>query len=361
MKHLFSASVLFASCAFLLSGCKKDDDSSTTETRTNQQIQSDLLRDFSTVIAFPVYQQMENQMTAFYNACTALQQQTDQANLENARNAWKTVRGTWEKSESFLFGPVSTNNIDPSTDTWPVDYNALDSLLNTSNAFTQVFVQSLGDELKGYHPSEYLLWGSDGNKTAAQFTARELEYLIALSADLQIKATALRNSWDPAVNDNYSWEITNAGNNLSVYPSQKSGMEEIVNAMAGICDEVANGKIGEPFTAADPSLEESPFSNNSLADFKNNIMGVEMVYHAKFNSDGTGLEDFLKNNNLTLHNKIVNQLNNALTAFNGITVPFGRAITSQPTQVQNLIDRINELKTTLEDELLPFIQITVTE
>lgn len=136
-------------------------------------------------------------------------------------------------------------------------------------------------------------------------------------------------------------------------------MEEIVNAMAGICDEVANGKIGETFTAADPTLEESPFSNNSLADFKNNIKGVEMVYYAQFNADGTGMDDFLKNNNLTLHNKIVNQLNNALAAFNGITVPFGQAITAQPTQVQNLIDKINDLKVTLEDELLPFIQTTV--
>ncbi len=361
MKHLVNATVLFCSCAFILSGCKKDDDTNQTDSRTNQEIQTDLLHDFADDIAFPVYQTMENQMTAFYNACLALEQNTDQSHLESAREAWKTVRGTWEKSEAFLFGPVSTNNIDPSTDTWPVDYNALDSLMNTSNAFTQVFLQSLGDELKGYHPSEYLLWGPNGNKTAAQFTARELEYLIALSSDLQLKATSLRNAWDPSVSDNYSWEITNAGHTLSIYPSQKSAMEEIINAMAGICDEVANGKIGEPFTAADPSLEESPFSNNSLADFKNNIKGVEMVYYAQFNADGTGMDDFLKNNNLTLHNKIVNQLNNALTAFNGITVPFGQAITTQPTQVQNLIDKINDLKTTLEEDLLPFIQTTVTE
>jgi len=345
----------------LFFSCKKEENTSEIEPRSNKEIQSKILQDFTSVIAYPLYQTLENQMTVLYQACIALQQQADQTHLDAARSAWRNVRATWEKSEAFLFGPVSTNNIDPGSDTWPVDFNALDSLLNSPNAFTQVFMQSLGDELKGYHPAEYILWGQNGNKTAAQLQARELEYLIALTADLQIKTTLLRNAWDPAVNGNYSLEVIHAGTTQSLYPSQKAALEEIVNAMAGICDEVANGKIAEPFVASDPTLEESPFSQNSLIDFKNNISGVELVYYGRFVNDGDGLEDFLKKNNLTLHNKIVNQLNNALSAFNGITVPFGQAIVSQPTQVQHLIDRINELKSTLEDELIPFIQVTVTD
>ncbi len=360
MKYSNYTKLLFC-CLALLSSCKKDEVSEPAPLQSNREIQLEILHDFATDIAYPTYQTLENEMTSFYQACQALQTVPDQTKLEAARQAWKTVRATWEKSEAFLFGPVSTNNIDPSTDTWPVDYNALDSLLNTGNAFTQIFIQSLGDELKGYHPAEYLLWGQNGNKTAAQFSSRELEYLVALSTDLQIKATSLRNSWDPSVSSNYSWEIINAGNSQSIYPSQKAALEEIVNAMAAICDEVANGKIGEPFTAADPGLEESPFSQNSLIDFENNIRGVEMVYHAQFNNNGTGMEDFLRKNNLALHTKIANQLSNTFAAFNGVTDPFGTAITTQPAQLQHVIDRINELRTTLEDELLPFIQVTVTD
>lgn len=344
----------------ILSSCKKDENDSNASV-SNESLQTSMLTDFSYEIALPLYQDMENQMTSFYSACLALQNTTDQSNLDAARLAWKQVRSTWEKSESFLFGPVSTNNIDPSTDTWPVDFNALDSLLNTSNAFTQTYINNLGDELKGYHPAEYLLWGQNSNKTANQFTTRELEFLTALSADLQLKATSLRNSWDPSVNGNYSWEIKNAGNPQSIYPSQKAAFEEIINAMAGICDEVANGKIAEPFNNNNPSLEESPFSKNSINDFQNNIRGVELVYYANYNSNKTGLDDFLKANNLTLHNKITNQITNALNSFNAVTDPFGQAISTQPAQVQNVIDQINQLKTTLEDELLPFIQQTVNE
>ncbi len=270
------------------------------------------------------------------------------------------MREVWEQSEAFLFGPVSTENIDPSTDTWPVDYLSLDSLLSTGNAFTQSYVNALGDELKGYHPSEFLLWGVDGMKLPAAFTTREREFLIALAADLQIKATTLRNSWDPAVTDNYLEQVIDAGQANSIYPSQRAVFEELVNAMAGICDEVANGKMSDPFINADPSLEESPFSQNSLVDFHNNITGVKNVYFGKFAQDGSGINDLVEKNMTSLHSTISSQIDNALTSFSGITVPFGEAIITQPTQVQNVINQINTLKTTLEDQLLPFVQTTVT-
>ena len=129
-----------------------------------------------------------------------------------------------------------------------------------------------------------------------------------------------------------------------------------MNGLTGICDEVANGKIAEPFLAQDPSLEESPYSNNSLIDFTNNMIGVRNVYRGDFNADGKGLQDYLQANNLSLHNTITAQIEQAIASLNAITVPFGEAIISQPTQVQLAIDQINTLKTTLEDQLLPYIQ-----
>jgi|JI10StandDraft_1071094.scaffolds.fasta_scaffold126870_3 putative iron-regulated protein len=360
MKHINT--LLFASLLFIFSSCKKDNKEEIIDAGlTNKEIQDKILYDFSHIVALAAYEDLENKMNSFYTSCVNFEGTQSSETLETAREAWKEARSTWEKSEAFLFGPVATNNIDPSTDTWPVDFNALDSLLGTSNAFTQTYINSLGDELKGYHPSEYLLWGIDGQKPAESFTPREKEYLIALAADLQIKATTLRASWDPNVANNYLTHVVNAGQPSSLYSTQRSAMEEIINAMAGICDEVANGKIAEPFTLADPSLEESPFSQNSLVDFKNNIQGVKNVYFGTFQTDGYGLHDFMSKNNLSLHNKIATEIENALASFNGITVPFGQAIIQQPTQVQHVINQINILNETLEDDLLPFIQQTVAE
>lgn len=356
--NLKTYSLTVLSTLIIISGCNKAENNDITPTLSNQEIQTKILTDFSNVVALPLYQDLDLKMNLFYSSCIALDTLTNQANLNAARQSWKNVRAVWEQSEAFLFGPVATDNIDPGSDTWPVDFNALDSLLATSNTFNQAYITTLGDELKGYHPAEYLLWGSNGSKMATDLTPRELAYLTALAADLHMKTTSLFASWHPLNANNYSLEIINAGKPSSSYPSQKAALEEIVNAMIGICDEVANGKIAEPFNLVNPALEESPFSQNSLADFKNNMIGVRNVYYGKYQQDGFGIHDFLNKNNLSLHNNVANQIENAVNSFNAITVPFGQAITAQPTQVNNVVAQINILKNTLETQVLPFIQQT---
>lgn len=340
--------------------CQKNDQDNTPDVIPNDSLQSLILNDFSNKVVLANYQDLEYKMSAFYSAVSTLDTNSSQADLMAAQTAWKEVRGAWEMSEAFLFGPVSTENIDPSSDTWPVDYVSLDSLLQAGQAFTQTYLNTLGDELKGYHPAEYILWGEDGQKQATDLTMRECEYLVALVADLNLKSTALTLSWDPSSTNNYSDQMINAGNTSSLYSSQRAAFEEIIGAMAGICEEVANAKIKDPFTQQDPSLEESPFSQNSLTDFKNNILGVKNVYFGKYQQDGYGLHDFVHYNNAALHAKIASQIENALSSFNGITKPFGQAIISEPAQVQHMIDQINILKTTLEEELFPFVQQTIT-
>lgn len=138
----------------------------------------------------------------------------------------------WEKSEAFLLGPVSTENIDPGIDTWPVDYRSLDSLLATTNTFDQPFINSLGDELKGFHPCEYLFWGTNSNKLPADLTNKECEYLIALALDLRSKSEFLKNRMEPSTADNHLEHMINAGNPTSVYTSKKAAFEEVVNALS---------------------------------------------------------------------------------------------------------------------------------
>ena len=134
----------------------------------------------------------------------------------------------------------------------------------------------------------------------------------------------------------------------------------MVNGMIDICEEVATGKIGEPYHLQDPSLEESPYSSNSMVDFKNNIISIQNAYLGKYNVDGKGLEELVRTYNLTLDAHIKTKINNALAALSTVTDPFGTALSTQQVQIQNSIDAIEELKDILESELLPFIQQKVT-
>jgi len=139
-------------------------------------------------------------------------------------------------------------------------------------------------------------------------------------------------------------------------PTQLAAYQEMVNAMAGICDEVANGKLDEPFAAKDPSLEESPFAQNSIIDFTDNIKGVQDVYLGKYSVDGKGLEDIVRQYNLQLDSDIKLKMDNAINSLGKITDPFGKAITTQAMQIETAMSSINDLKEILETQLLPFVQ-----
>lgn len=354
MKISYIKTFLVSAAWIVVSACSDDNDNSS---QVNATLNTEVLASFSATIALPVYTDLAAKTSTLYDQVLALKTDgaTD-AELEACRTTWKQARQIWEQSESFLFGPVSTNNIDPRIDTWPVNFTDLDAQLNSDNEFTEAYINNLEDALKGFHPIEYLIYGSNGNKTASELTTRHLEYLEGLALNLKTLTASLETSWLTSTSGSYYTAFANAGNGSTVYATQLAAFEELVNAMSDICDEVANSKINDVYEAQDPSLEESPFSKNSITDFTNNIKGVQNVYLGVYTADGKGLEDVVRTYNLQLDSDIKTKITTALTALGNITDPFGQAISSQPIQIQNAVTAINDLKTELDEQLLPFIQ-----
>lgn len=346
----FNLIILFSIATLTITSCRKDKDSSNDEP-VDQTIKKDILASFCTNTSQATYNDLSVKVAQLNDAITLFDTVTTDTNLTKCKDLWRGSRSAWEQSEGFLFGPAATDNIDPRIDTWPVDYVALDSVLSSAAVFTDAYINSLDDALRGFHPIEYLLFGQDGSKKAIEFTVREKQYLTALSLNLKSLTASLSQSW----NNDYANQVITAGTNGSVYSTQFAVYEEIVNSLIGICDEVANGKIETPFIAQDPSLEESPFSKNSITDFTNNIRSVQNVYEGKYIADGKGLEDLVKSHNLSLNAAIKNKISAAINALNAITVPFGEAIITQPVQIKNAQSTIRDLMDELEINLLPFI------
>ncbi|MEO6903459.1 MAG: imelysin family protein [Bacteroidia bacterium] len=348
----FKLTIPFFSIAILtLFSCHKNKDEG-ADNVVNQTNKKDILASFCINTSQATYSDLANKVALLNDAISVFDTSSTEINLTKCKDLWRGSRSAWEQSEGFLFGPAATDNIDPKIDTWPVDYVALDSVLNSAAIFTGTYINNLDDALRGFHPVEYLLFGKNGSKKAIEFSAREKQYLTALSTNLKSLTASLSESW----NNGYANHVITAGTNGSVYATQLAAYEEIVNSLIDICDEVANGKIETPFLAQDPNLEESPFSKNSITDFTNNIKSVQNVYEGKYINDGKGLEDLVKSQNLSLNASIKNKITAALNALNAITVPFGEAILTQQVQVKNAQNAIRELKNELDKNLLPFIK-----
>ena len=287
------------------------------------------------------------------SSVATLTSQTTDANLAQSKLDWKNLRSDWEQSEGFLMGPVESKDYDPNTDTWPTDYIQMDSLLASSNPLSTDDVKNLSQSLRGYHPLEYMLWGEGGSRTASNFTVREKLYMTSLISDiLSNNVQPLFNDWFLG-SDNYQTQVITAGNGSTEFSSRQALFLNIQSVMSDICDEVGTSKMYEPFVARDSTITESPYSGNTLIDFKSNIMGLQQVYMGL--NGGKGLKDLVAAKNLQLDQKIQAQINAALNSFDQITVRYEVAIFTQRVQVQQTMDQLAALNTLLENDFKNFL------
>lgn len=320
------------------------------------------------------YQSLNDKAQAFHLSTLTLLNTPTAENLAATQEAWRSVRLPWEQGEAHIFGPVDALSIDPHLDTWPLNTSDLQTLLNSKDSFSAEEIKNWNDDVQGFHTMEFLLFGDgidDNNKAITEMTALEREYLVA-SAEVFYEYThSLYSAWavDYDHNDNvntpYKDLLITPSNNI--YSSELGVIEELINGMIGIVDEVGNGKIAEPYGAnisnIDTSKVESQYSWNSLADFTNNIQGVQNVYRGELadGADKQGIIDFVNAANSSLASRIDNEIADAIAAIKAIAgennLPFRQAIKNDDARVrvQIAIDALAIVQTSLTNDVLPLL------
>jgi uncharacterized iron-regulated protein len=343
--------ILLLSGFMAFSACENEDDDPTPT-----EDYSSILNNTGENVILETYESLAVLAGQLQVATQTLEATPTQQNLDAAKAAWVATRSPWEQSEGFLFGPVDQEGIDPSLDSWPVNVVDLNNVLASANELTVDFLAQQEGTLKGFHTIEFLLWGENGNKQVGDFTAREFEYLAAASGALAADAQKLYDLWKPT-GGNFINNILTAGNGSQVYVSQKSALEEITNALIIIADEVGNGKINDPFTQQDLTLEESRFSANSKADFADNMRSILNIYTGVFDVYGNGesLSDIIRGKDAALDTKVMDDIEAAITAIETIPGTFSDAVFNSQPAVGAAQQAVRDLQATLEEQVLPII------
>ena len=348
LSFLFLATTTLVSCS----------DNAAEETNANAPLYKQVLTDASVGVITETYKDMNDNAAILVTAVSNLTI-GDEAELTIVKNAWMATREPWEKSEGFLYGPVDTEGIDPAIDSWPVNVNDINNILNSGNAITSNLLEN-NNEARGFHTIVYFVWGIDGNKTAAELTVREIEFLVAATQNLKSKTQQLYNGWVSS-QGNFANNFITAGQSGNLfYTSQKTALLELVDGIITIADEVANGKIETPLNgnagSAMPAAEESRFSNNSKLDFANNIRSIQNIYLGDYNgADGKGLTDVVALSNVTLDTNIKAKITAAIAAIEDIPGTFTTAISNNRAAVQNAQVKVSELQLLLDSSLKPLI------
>ncbi len=323
--------------------------SADASTPTTEQV----IQNYASNVIYNTYRDLAERAEKLNTAVVKLRFETNDNNLSIAQQQWVSTRRPWEQSEAFLFGPVDTAGLDPAMDSWPVNSTDLQNLLDGDASLTIEAASAFSDDLKGFHVIEFLLFGTDGSKTSAEFTERELMYLGAVTNVLANDTQRLAQGWNP--NDgNFLAEFSQAGNGSSIYTSQTAALQEMIEGMIGIAGELASVKLEDPTRLRDATLVESQFSFNSRADFMDNVRSIRNAYTGNYLlSEGPGLNALVKSINPALDETINNQIETAIAAINEIPQPFAEAILTSPDDVQTAIDAVNALLVTLSNQLSP--------
>lgn len=344
MKKFFTYALAFAAAMVMttsFSSCSDDDDNDDNGTDTEKaallgtiatrMVDATIydtykaLADSAELLAAKVSEMRESART---NSVTAAQ-------VEKACELFKGARANYEKSEAFLLGAASQYNVDPHIDSWPLDKNALVNALSSTKIVEALDGEDgdaqayglLGQNALGFHGLEYILFKDGAARPASDFngtftvyegvegidTGNALwsgsgEYTLvfakAVAGDLRNNCYILECGWNPESNadhaayldelemnytmsngNSFGVDYKNAGQAGSSYATIIRALSAIVagdNGARGICDEVADQKMGRPHTGTsedDINYIESPYSYNSITDFYNNITSIENVWY----------------------------------------------------------------------------------
>jgi uncharacterized iron-regulated protein len=327
-----------------LSGCDSDKTVDPIETYDYTNI----INSYSDNVIIATYSDLKIKTADLQIACDSFANNPTQPNLNLAANAWYAARAPWELSEAFLFGPVSFLSIDPSMDSWPVDETQLESVLSSTFELTPDFVRNgLGYSLRGFHTLEYFLFTDGSFRDFSNITERGRLYMTSVATVLAEDAVNVHDQWVSS----YGAEFKNAGKSGSRYSSVNQAVQEIADGIITIVDEVGNGKISEPFVTKDVNTVESQYSWNSLTDFSNNITGVKNAY---LGGTGTGLDEYVKSKNSPLNDRVLSEIEDAITKISSIPEPFRNNLNAN-TEIQASIDACNTLLETFINDVKPLL------
>lgn len=377
-------------CALVLSmgatSCSDDDNDTidTTPSEKEQALQR-AVTPFVNNTVIPTYKNMADAALELYKKCQTIEENFDNGTLTtedvaSAGESWNTARKYWELSEAFLFGAATDYNIDPHIDSWPLDKVSMDAMLNNPAQMAQMSPEyvstNLGYGLLGFHAIEYLLFELTDNGNASQthslnYTKQELVYMTAVAGDLSLQCSRLEASW--AGFDNitaekqqmltdaeleptwdYGQSMLNAGQAGSKYKNYQDAAEEIIQGCIDIADEVGAQKIGRPNGAAseeDINYIESPYSLNSIVDFRDNIVSIRNAYEGSYDTDAS-ISDYIKTVNPDLDTRVCNAIQSSIEAIEAIPEPFAKSATgAEATKAIEALDQLNRALSEVSTQL----------
>lgn len=278
------------------------------------------------------------------------------AGLPMVRIAWAGARAPLKRSEAWWFGPIVDRGIDLSLDSWPVAPSVIEESIDKGNEPTQQWIGLQPDAAQGLPAIEYLVYDPQGGDEAIEESlspgteegAHRCAYVLGVARRASARASELNQAWHPS-GDAY-------GATLFAPGESRDSIERIVVSAVTSLDRLAEVKIGGPLGDADggepqPDRVESRLSDNSHADLRSNVEGVELIWLGGGDSSSVGLTHMVEPDDPALDEAVRDAIDAAKGAIDGMGSPMRAAVVDDPASVEAARTAVTELRTLLADDV----------
>ncbi len=344
------AVMAFAALTLSFAACKSNDDNNEFSDENAAAIASQ----FVDHTVAPTYTNLAAATEQLADQLAALKDGPTDAGVRTACETFLDARAWWEKSEAFLFGAAGDFGIDPHIDSWPLDEDAFNTLMQSPAMIAAlddeygdvVAGERLGNALLGFHGIEYILFANGQPKSASAISDDEWTYVAAVAGDLRNRCYQLEVGWlgddAPAAHIeklddlemaytvasgdlSYGENMKNAGQAGSTYATRIAALIAMVQGCVDIADEVGSSKIYAAWHGEDVTYIESPYSYMSITDFHNNIVSIQNVYMGGVEgqrNDSKSMHKYVGDIDASLDAKVIDAINLALAKIDAMPAPF---------------------------------------
>ena len=349
--------LLLSVVGVLLVSCQESDEPKAKQLDPEQTA---LVKQFVEGVIVPTYKSLADDAIELSGICQELMKNPSQELVNKACQKWVSARAYWELSEAFLYGAAGDYNIDPHIDSWPLQKNQLDNVLQNKKLLDELKEEgadatgfsSLGYGLLGFHAVEYIIFRDGEPRKVAEITEPERIYNAAVAEDLARQTTRLEASWagiDKVTADkkktleeaellptlDYGQLMIAAGEQgNSAYKSQKDALVQILQGASDISDEVGNTKITDPVNSGNVLDVESWYSWNSIEDFTDNLRSVRNAYYGSLDETvhNHSLATYMAKQHPELDKEIRSAIDNAIKTVAAMPAPFRNNLTKEATK-----------------------------
>jgi len=334
--------------AFGSFGCSDD----TTERVT----EADVVKNYAAMVSANYADSLQG-AEALHEAVHELTESPSSKSLEAAKTAWLASRDPYGESEAYRFYQGPIDNDDTSDDipdgpeglinSWPLDESYIDYVLDGNGEPLNGGIVNLVDEFPdidaetiananteagesetsistGYHAIEFLLWGQDstppedlrpgqrpfsdyvvGEDGTAEHQDRRATYLLTASDLLVDNLSEVNAAWLPG-KSNYRADF--------VAMDPKLALGKILLGMGSLAGgELAHERMQVAYDNRDQEDEHSCFSDNTLADLRNNAASVQNVLLGRYRSvQGASIDDLVDARDPALAKRLRDEIQDAL-------------------------------------------------